>query len=150
MVLQHAVRESCYKARQIRELMSQCLGLPGIATSCHQTSPLRKAFPFPLTNELTRFPSSEATYRLSNVRNTKNTEWLSKRRASLLFQEGMHIFNNLPRFRKNSLFSSTLFFPPSSRPVCPLRRLSAALAAAAFCSLIALRTRWMRASTSAA
>ncbi|KAI7197856.1 hypothetical protein KC363_g25 [Hortaea werneckii] len=91
----------------------------GIATIIHQTKPFKNAFPFPLTRLLTSWPSNSAT--------------------------------NLPRFLKNSLFNSTLLGLPVASPEAmgPLRLASAICAAAAFCSLTALRTRWIRARKSA-
>jgi hypothetical protein len=102
----------------------------------------------PLTSALTNLPSNSATYRLIIVLSTKKTLCPIKSLNSLLFQPGMHIFSSLSRFLKNSLFSSTFFLPVASPS--PAVVLSADLEArrkeAAFCSAMAFRIRFMRAT----
>lgn len=121
-----------------------------MATIIHHTRPFKNSLPLPRTRLLTNFPSSSATYRLIIVLNTKKMLWLMISLNSLLLHPGMQILSNRRRFLKNSRFSSTFFLPvasPSLGPVpvflCASRRIEAA-----FCSAIALRTRFMRATKS--
>lgn len=134
----------------LRSLLTiEFVKVAGIATVIHHTNPIKKSFPRPLTRLLTNRPSSSATYKLIIVLNTKKTVWLIINRNSLLFHPGITIFSNRNRFLKNSLFSSTFFrlvASPSLTPVALFLRSSACRTAAAFCSAIALRMRFMRAT----
>ena len=121
-------------------LTIELVKVAGMATSIHQTIPLKKALPFPLTKLLTSFPSSSATYRLMSVLTTRKKLWLMSSLNSLLFHPGITIFNKRKRFLKNSRLISTLFLVlmSSSLEVVPGRRSSSACCkAAAFCSEMA-------------
>jgi len=124
------------------------VNVAGTATDIHHTNPVRNSLPFPLTSALTSRPSNSATYKLIIVLNTKKTLCPIKSLNSLLFHPGIHILNNLSRFLKNSLFSSTFFLPVASPS--PADVFSALLLArrneAAFCSAMALRMRFMSAT----
>jgi hypothetical protein len=126
------------------------VNVAGMATSIHHTMPTKKSLPFPLTRELTSFPSSSATYKDSSVLITRNTLCDTSNRISLLLTPGITILSSRNKFRKNSRFSST-FLRPGSTPaevVLPLEVDSCCRcrAAAAFCSWIALRMRFIRAT----
>lgn len=125
----------------------------GTAITIHQTIPIRKSLPFPLTRLDTNAPSIAATFKLIRVLMTKNTLWDIRSLSSALLQPGMHIFSSLKRFLKNSRLSSTfcLFGGEAelfASAVAGRLRASATRKAAAFCSLIALRMRFKRAKKS--
>jgi hypothetical protein len=125
------------------------VNVAGTATHIHHTNPVKNSFPFPLTRLLTNSPSNFATYKLIIVLSTKKMLWLIISRSSLLFQPGMHIFNKRNKLLKNSRLSST-FLRPVASPSLPdvLLGFASRRWAAAFCSAIALRTRFMRAMKS--
>lgn len=83
------------------------VNVAGTATAIHHTIPHKNSLPFPLTSALTSLPSSSATYRLINVRITRNTVCEISNRISLLLTPGITTFNSRNRFRKNSRLSST-------------------------------------------
>ena len=127
----------------------ELVNVAGTATIIHQMSPVRKSLPLPRTKLLTSLPSSSATYKLMSVRNTKKKLWLINSRNSLLLQPGITMRNNCNRFLKNSLFSSTFLLvapPPAAKIPVACCRISACRFAAAFCSDMAFRMRFMRAT----
>lgn len=144
------------------KLTIEFVNVAGMATVIHQPRHSRKSFPLPRTKLLTNLPSSSATYRLNMVLRTKKTVWLTSSRSSLLRHPGITIFSSRSKFRRNSRFSSTFFrgkVPPLPPPLpllpspfmllVPGRpRISACRCEAAFCSAIALWTRFTRARKS--
>lgn len=135
-----------HRSQELCKLTMEFVKVAGTATIIHQTSPVKKAFPFPLTRLLTSLPSSSATYRLNSVLITRKTLWLIINLNSWLFHPGITILSSRRRFRKNSLFSSTFFGLPSGAVVLVFCLLACALRTAAFCSAIALRIRLIRAT----
>jgi hypothetical protein len=70
---------------------------------------------------------------------------------SLHFHPGIHILSNLNKLLKNSRFSSTFLRPVASPSLADVllaedERVASRRCAAAFCSAMALRTRFMRAT----
>ena len=121
----------------------------GTAISIHQTILIKNSFPFPLTSALTIAPSISATRKLIRVLKTRKKLWLISSLVSLLRQLGTTILSSLSSDLKNSRSSATFFRGVSSLPdeVVPRRAAlcSTSRADAAFCSDMALRTRWTRA-----
>lgn len=132
-----------------RELTIEFVKVAGTATNIHHPNPHKKSLPFPRTRLLTSLPSNSATYKLINVRSTKNTLWLINSLSSLLFHPGITIFSSRSRFLKNSRPSSTfLRFVTSPGPDVEVNAFAFASAArcdADFCSEMAVRTRCIRA-----
>lgn len=132
-----------------RGLTIELVKVAGTATIIHQTRPSKKSLPLPRTKLLTSLPSSSATYKLSTVRSTRKTLWLTSSRSSLLRHPGMTIFSKRSKFLKNSRLISTRFLrgcSSSPRLLVPGRRRSSTCCDAAFCSEMAL---WIRLASAA-
>ena len=134
----------CHRTISCSFLTIEFVNVAGIAISIHQTMPIKKSLPLPLTKLDTSWPSIAATFKLIRVLTTRKMLWLINNRNSVLFHPGMHILSSRKRFRKNSLFNSTfclLVASPWPGVVEPRCLEASWRAAAAFCSEIAERMR---------